>query len=119
MTSVQIDRLCQDWLYENYGKAMASEYESHSLLIPDFNSTDLDCALEELRQRLYFIFGPEQSFGRTDYYEARERLGLSHDRIPVPDVFVRAFLGTQNSSQQTPVLNNRWLVAPGIQTEEQ
>jgi hypothetical protein len=88
------------------------------MLIPAFNSADLNCALEELRQSLYFIFGPEQSFGSADYYEARERLGLSDDRTPIPDVFVRAFVGTQNSSQQTPVFNNQWLVVPGMQTEE-
>ncbi len=94
MTSSQIDRLCRGWLHENYGEEVASEYASHSLLLPVFNSTDLNCALEELRQALYLIFGPEQSFGSTDYYEAREGLGLPDDRTPVPDVFVRAFVGT-------------------------
>jgi hypothetical protein len=94
MTSGQIDRLCQDWLRENYGEAIASEYTPHSLLIPAFNSTDLNSMLEELRQNLCLAFGPEQSFGSTDYYEARERLGLTDDRTPVPDVFVMAFVGT-------------------------
>jgi hypothetical protein len=93
MTSGQIDRLCWDWLHENYGEEVALEYISYSLLIPAFNSTDLNSALEELRQTLYLIFGPEQSFGSTDYYEARERLGLPDDRTPVPDVFMRAFVG--------------------------
>jgi hypothetical protein len=96
MTDDKIDRLCRDWLYENYGKAVASEYVSHSLLIPAFNSADLNYALEELRQNLYLIFGPEQSFGSTDYREARERLGLPDDRTPIPDVFARAFIGTRN-----------------------
>ena len=91
MTSGQIDQLCRDWLYQNYGETIASEYTSHSLLIPDFNSTDLNSALEELRQTLSLIFGAEQWFARTDYYDARERLGLPDDRTPVPDVFVKAF----------------------------
>jgi hypothetical protein len=94
MTDGSIDRLCRDWLRQNYGEEVASEYTSYSLLIPAFNSADLNCALEELRQNLYLIYGPEQSFGSTDYYEARERLGLPDDRTPVPDVFVRAFVGT-------------------------
>lgn len=93
MTSIHIDWLCWDWLHDNYGEEVASEYTSHSLLIPAFNSTDLNSASEELRQTLYLIFGPKQSFGSTDYYEAREGLGLPDDRTPVPDVFVRAFVG--------------------------
>jgi hypothetical protein len=92
MTSGHIDRLCQDWLRQSYGEEIASEYASHSLVIPAFNSADLNSALNELRQVLCLIFGPEQSFGSTDYYEARERLGLPDDRTPVPDVFVRAFV---------------------------
>lgn len=94
MTSSQIDHLCLDWLQENYGEVIASEYSPYSLLIPAFNSIDLNGALEELRQTLYLIFGSEQSFGSTDYYEARQRLGLPGNRTPVPDVFVRAFVGT-------------------------
>ncbi len=93
MTSGQVDRLCWDWLHDNYGEELASEYTPYSLLIPAFNSTDLNSVLEELRQILYLNFGPEQSFGNTDYYEARERLGLPDDWTPVPDVFVRAFVG--------------------------
>jgi hypothetical protein len=94
MTDGSIDRLCRDWLRQNYGEEVASEYTSYSLLIPAFNSADLNDALDELIQTLYLIYGPEQSFGSTDYYEARERLGLPDDRTPVPDVFVRAFVGT-------------------------
>ena len=91
MSSSQIDRLCQDWLRENYGVEIASQYTTYSLVIPMWNSPDLNNALEDLRLRLCFAFGPEQSFGTTDYYEAREKLGLPDDRTPVPDVFVRAF----------------------------
>ena len=91
MSDSQIDGLCQDWLRENYGEAIASEYMTYSLVVPMWNSPDFNDALEDLRLTLCLAFGPEQSFGNTDYYEAREKLGLLNDRIPVPDVFVRAF----------------------------
>jgi len=84
----QIDRLCQDWLRENYGEAIASQYTTYSLVIPMWNSPDLNDALEDLRLKLCLTFGPEQSFGSTNYYEAREKLGLSGGRTPIPDVFV-------------------------------
>ena len=91
MSGSQIDGLCQEWLRENYGKAIASEYTTYSLVIPMWNSPELNDALEDLRLELCLSFGPEQSFGATDYYEAREKLGLPDDRTPVPDVFIRAF----------------------------
>jgi hypothetical protein len=91
MSGGQIDKLCQDWLRENYGEAIASEYTMYSLVIPMWNPADLNEALEDLRLELCFSFGPQQSFGSTDYYEAREKLGLSGGRTPIPDVFVRAF----------------------------
>jgi hypothetical protein len=91
MSGGQIDKLCQDWLRENYGGAVASEYTRYSLVIPMWNPCDLNEALEDLRLTLCLAFGPEQSFGSTDYYEAREKLGLSGGRTPIPDVFVRAF----------------------------
>jgi len=91
MSGSQIDRLCQDWLRENYGEAIASEYTTYSLVIPMCNSPGLNDALEDLKLELCLSFGPEQSFGATDYYEAREELGLPDDRTPVPDVFVTAF----------------------------
>ena len=87
----QIDGLCHDWLRENYGEAIASEYTTYSLVIPMWNSADLNDALEELKLELYLSFGPEQSFGSTNYYEAREKLWLSGGQTPIPDVFVRAF----------------------------
>jgi len=92
MSGSQIDRLCHDWLRENYGEAIASEYTTYSLVIPMWNSPDLNDALEDLRLMLRLSFGPEQSFGTIDYHEAREKLGLPDDRIPVPDMFVRAFV---------------------------
>ena len=91
MSSGQIDKLCQEWLGENYDEAIALEYTIYSLVIPISNSPDLNNALEDLMLELCFSFGPEQSFGATDYYEAKEKLGLLDDRAPVPDVFIRAF----------------------------
>jgi len=91
MNGEQIDRLCRDWLGENYGEETASEYRIYSLVIPLFNTKDLNNALEELRQILCIIFGPEQSFGSTDYHDARERLRLPGSRTLVPDAFIRAF----------------------------
>jgi hypothetical protein len=91
MSSAQIDRLCRDWLHGNYDEEIASEYTPYSLVIPVWNSVDLNNALEGLRLMLCLAFGPEQSFGSTDYYEARKKLGLSDDRTPVPDAFVKAF----------------------------
>jgi hypothetical protein len=87
----QIDTLCQDWLRENYGEEIASEYTTYSLVIPMWNSPDLNDALEDLRLELCLSFGPEQSFGSTDYYEAREKLGFLDGKTPVLDVFIRAF----------------------------
>jgi hypothetical protein len=91
MSDSQIDRLCHDWLREKYGEEIASEYTTYSLVIPMWNTGDLNDALEDLKLALYLSFGPGQSFGATDYYEAREKLGLPGDRNPIPDVFVRAF----------------------------
>ena len=91
MNGSQIDRLCQDWLRENYGEAIVSEYTTYSLVIPIWNSHELNDALEDLKLELCLSFGPEQSFGTTDYYEARGKLGLHENRNPIPDVFVRAF----------------------------
>ena len=91
MSGGQIDKLCQDWLRENYGEAIASEYTMYSLVIPMWNPADLNEALEDLRLTLCLAFDSEHSFGSTDYYEAREKLGLSGGRTPIPDVFIRAF----------------------------
>ena len=91
MSGSQIDRLCQDWLRQNYSEAIASEYTTYSIVIPMWNSPDLNDALEGLKLELYLSFSPEQSFRTVDYYEAREKLGLPDGSTPVPDVFVRAF----------------------------
>ncbi|MBC8512717.1 MAG: hypothetical protein H8D32_07045 [Dehalococcoidia bacterium] len=91
MKSGQIDQLCIDWLRENYGEELALEYQGCSLVIPASNSYELNRALGTLRQVLCIAFRPEESFGTTDYHEARKKLGLPEDQIRVPDVFVRAF----------------------------
>jgi hypothetical protein len=91
MSNSQIDRLCQDWLKENYDQEIASGYRRYSLVVPMWNSIELNNALQDLKLKLCLAFGPEQSFGSTDYYEAREKLGLPDDRTPIPDVFVRMF----------------------------
>jgi len=96
MKSEQIDQLCRDWLVGNYGDEIALEYMVYSLVIPSFDSKELNYALEELRLTLCIAFGPEQSFGSTDYQDARDQLGLIDNRTPVPDVFVRAFTSSLN-----------------------
>lgn len=63
MKSEQIDQLCRDWLIENYEDEIASEYMVYSLVIPSFNSKQLNDALEELRLILCNIYGQERSFG--------------------------------------------------------
>ncbi|RLC71409.1 MAG: hypothetical protein DRI26_05180 [Chloroflexi bacterium] len=93
MTSAQIDRLCTDWLRENCGEEIASKYSSYSLAIPMWNTPDLNYGLETLRQVLSIVFGPDESFGITDYHEARAKLGLPDDGVPVPEVFIQAFAG--------------------------
>ena len=92
MSGSQIGALCQEWLRENCGEEIATEYTIYSLVIPMWNSADLNNALEDLRLELCLSFGPEQSFGSTDYYEAREKLGLLNGKTPVPDVFIKAFI---------------------------
>jgi hypothetical protein len=57
-----------------------------------WNPADFNEALGDFRLMLGLAFDPEQSFGSTDYYEAREKLELPNDRTTVPDVFVRAFV---------------------------
>ena len=91
MSGGQIDKLCWDWLSGNYEEEVASEYTSYSLVIPMWNTLELNDALETLRYVLCLAFGPTGSFGTTDYHEARRKLGLPDDRIPIPDVFVKAF----------------------------
>lgn len=94
MKSGQIDRLCMDWLRENCGEEIASKYRPYSLVITIWNTPDINDGLETLRQVLCIAFGPAESFGNTDYHEAREKLGLPDDRVSIPDVFIEAFAGT-------------------------
>jgi hypothetical protein len=90
LSGSQIDELCREWLRENCGEELASEYTIYSPVIPMWNSAVLNDALEDLRLELCLSFGPEQSFGSTNYYEAREKLGLLNGKTPVPEVFIRA-----------------------------
>jgi hypothetical protein len=92
MDSGQIDKLCQDWLRENYGEEIASEYAKYSLMSPGQNSTELNDALNDLLYRLSLAFGPDESFGSANYLEARKKLELPDDRSPVPYVFIEAFI---------------------------
>jgi len=93
MSDAQIDKLCGDWLKENYGDEIASEYTTYSLLIPMWNTPDLNDGLDTLRQVLCVAFGPDESFGTTDYHQARVKLGLMDDTVPIPQVFIDAFAG--------------------------
>jgi hypothetical protein len=90
----QIDKLCLDWLKKNYGDGVASDYRHYSLVIDRWNTSELNEALESLRQVLCITFGPSGSFGNMDYHEAREKLGLPEDEAPIPDIFIKAFAGT-------------------------
>jgi hypothetical protein len=48
MSGTQIDWLCRSWLRENYGAAVVSGYTTYSLLIPMWDSSELNNALEDL-----------------------------------------------------------------------
>jgi len=91
MRGGEVDKLCRDWLSENYGEELASEYTSYSLVIPMWNTLELNDALETLRRVLCLALSSEESFGTADYHEARRKLSLPDDSIPIPDVFVKAF----------------------------
>ncbi len=94
VTSGEIDRLCTDWLNDNYGEGMACKYMPYTLVIPMWSPPDLNGALETLRQVLRIAFGADQSLGTTDYHEARRKLQLHGERVEIPEVFIRAFAGT-------------------------
>lgn len=91
MRGGEVDKLYRDWLSQNYGEELDSEYTSYSLVIPAWNTLELNGALETLRQVLCLTFGPEESFETTDYHEARRKFGLPDGRTPILDVFVKAF----------------------------
>lgn len=93
MSGGQIDKLCTHWLRENYGREIASEYRPDSLAIPMLNSTELNSALETLKRVLCIAFGPDESFGTTEYHKARRKLGVPEEHVPVPEVFIKAFAG--------------------------
>jgi hypothetical protein len=97
MSAHQIDRLCTDWLTENCGREVSSKYMPWSLVIPILNTPDLNVGLETLRQVLCIAFGADESFGTTDYHEARRKVGLLEDTCRIPDVFIKAFTRTGSS----------------------
>ncbi len=92
MTADQIDKVCIDWLEENYGEELATKYRPYSLVIPMWNTPELNEALEDLLQELRIAFGPDKSFGTTDYYKVRRKLKLLDGRTPIPEVFRKAFV---------------------------
>jgi len=95
LSSDQIDKLCLDWLSDNCGEMVAKRYRSYSLVIATWNTPDLNDGLESLKQILCIIFGPDESFGSTDYHEARKKLGLRDEMIGVPEIFIIAFNGNK------------------------
>ena len=98
----QIDRLCLDWLQENYGEEVACEYRSDSLVIPSLNRPDLNEALADMKRVLSIAFGPDESFGSLDYHRARKELGLADDSASAPDVFADAFATVWEESRYWP-----------------
>jgi len=91
MTGIQVDTMCRDWIELNYGGVMASRYTRYSLVMPTYNDDELNEALDDLIEVLCILFGPDETFESTDYYEARARLGLSIDKSPIPDVYLKVF----------------------------
>ncbi len=91
MTANEADRICIDWLRDNCGHEVASKYTFYSMVMPMLNAPDLNQGLETLRQELCRTFGPDESFGGTDYHEARAKLGLAEDRVRIPEAFIQAF----------------------------
>ena len=91
MKAEQIDKVCVDWLKANYGEELAMKYGHYSLLIPMWNTSELNEALETLMQVLHIAFGPDESFGAVDYYDVRKKLKLSDGGSPIPEVFLKAF----------------------------
>jgi len=100
MRSNQIDKLCTDWLRANYGGELASEYNNYSLIITMFNSQELNEALDGLRQVLCIAFGPDGSFGITDYHEATKKLGLREEQGMIPEVLIKAFSETASEAKR-------------------
>lgn len=91
MIGSQVDALCRDWIAQNCGAAMASKYTRYSLFTPLWNDPELNEALETLRQVLCISFGPDESFGTTDYHKARIKLRLSSDESQIPKAFLEVF----------------------------
>jgi hypothetical protein len=67
MTKEQADKVCIDWLKENYGEELATKYRPYFLVIPMWDTSELNEALETLMQVSHIAFGPDESFGTVDY----------------------------------------------------
>jgi len=93
MSSEQIDELCTDWLEGNCATGIAVQYKNHSLVIPIWNSPELNNCLETLRQALSIAFNPDKSLGSIEHSEARRKLGLPMNRLAIPEIFIKAFSG--------------------------
>ena len=91
MKAEQVDKVCVDWLKENYGEELTIKYRPYSLVVPVWNTLELNEALETLLRVLRIAFGPNKSFGTVDYYEVIRKLKLLDDRTPTPEVFLKAF----------------------------
>jgi hypothetical protein len=93
MTGSQVDTLCKDWIEQNYGVVLASKYMRYSLVMPIWNDAELNEALENFRQILCILFGPDESFETTDYHEAKSKLGLPASEPRIPDAFLEIVTG--------------------------
>jgi len=108
MQGNQIDKLCTDWLRENCSEDLVWEYGAFSLVIPMFNSHELNEALDTIRQVLCIAFGPSESFGGADYHEARRKLGLHEDVDMIPEVFIKAFNETASGIKSKVSAVGNW-----------
>ena len=59
-----------------------------------WNPPDLNEALDTLRRLLGMAFGADESFGNTEYSEAKRKLRLPEERVQIPEAFIKAFAGT-------------------------
>ena len=93
MSGEQVDRVCTDWLRENYGEDIAMKYGHYSLINPTWYTSELSEALGILMQVLRIAFGPDEAFGTVDYYEVRRKLNLPDGRTIIPEIFLKTFAG--------------------------
>ncbi|MDD5038148.1 MAG: hypothetical protein PHN78_02380 [Dehalococcoidales bacterium] len=111
MTGSQIDRLYRSWLRENYGEAVALGYTAYPLVIPMWNSPELNDVIKDLQLEPDLSPLSRATLLSCDYYEARVKLGLPHDRTPVPKhlsgLCTKVNRGPSRIGKRLPVLENR------------